>query len=88
MAMMDHKPEGGQLSRGTATIDVSTEILAYALMLFPSTYKVIGSAPLMGCEAVRLVVESEEIPPGVSGLTLTCEVNDVGSVRTATMKLI
>lgn len=71
------------MKQGTAIIDVATEILPEALVLFPSTYRVVGSDLNPSIGVVRLFVESEDI----SGhdMHLSCEVTDVGSTRTVRM---
>ncbi|WP_406871620.1 hypothetical protein WHT83_14970 [Aminobacter sp. P9b] len=68
---------------GTAAIDVSVELLREALVLFPSTYRVIGSSCSLAPRTVRLIVESEDIAG--HDLLMTCEVKDTGSTRTVVM---
>lgn len=68
---------------GTAAIDVSVEQLREALVLFPATYRVIGSSCSLAPDTVRLIIESEEIVG--SDLLMTCEVCDAGSIRTVRM---
>lgn len=68
---------------GTAAIDVSVGILREALVLFPATYRVIGSSCSLAPGTVRLIVESEDIAGG--DLLMTCEVSDDGNTRTVRM---
>lgn len=70
--------------KGTAAIDVSVEILAQAAMLFPSTYRIIGSSCSLAPGTVRLIVESDAIEG--EDMLMTCEVSDAGSTRTVVMK--
>jgi hypothetical protein len=68
---------------GTAIIDVSTDILATALALFPSTYRVVGSEASPAHGVVRLIVEGEDITG--HDMVVSCEVKDAGSTRTIVM---
>jgi hypothetical protein len=70
--------------KGRVVIDVSVDILGLALMLFPSTYRVIGSRPNIDPGTVRLVVESGDVAEGQT-VHMTCEVRDAGSTRTVPM---
>ncbi len=71
------------MSKGTAAIDVEASCLPQALMLFPSTYSVIGSSCSIAPDTVRLIVESEDIAG--HDMLMTCEVRNAGSTRTVVM---
>ena len=70
--------------KGRAIIDVSVDILALAVALFPSTYRVVGSQDSECADTVRLIVESDDIAEGAT-VHITCEVKDAGSTRTVRM---
>lgn len=73
------------MGKGTATIDVTVDALPQALMLLPSTYRVIGSASSIAPDTVRLVVASDDLTTERQ-VHLTCMVKDAGSTRTVTME--
>jgi hypothetical protein len=70
---------------GYGTIDVCVDVLADAVRLFPSTYRVVGSRESIASGTVRLVVESEDISQDAYP-HMTCMVRDAGSTRTITME--
>ena len=72
------------MKNGTAIIDVAADVLHQALVLFPSTYRVVGSEMNSAIGFVRLIVESEDLA-GHDG-HLMCEVSDTGSTRTVRMR--
>lgn len=69
------------MAKGTATIDVTTEVLPLVMTLLPSTYRVIGSEPNELPDTVRLKMESEDIASGCR-VHMTCMIEDAGSTRT------
>lgn len=71
------------MSKGTAAIDVTAPFLSQAMVLFPSTYRVIGSSRSIAPDTVRLIVESEDIAG--HDMLMTCEVRDTGRTRTVIM---
>ncbi|MFC0245809.1 hypothetical protein ACFOLL_12665 [Falsochrobactrum ovis] len=71
------------MATGRAIIDVAADILHRVLVMFPSTYRVVGSEMNPAIGVVRLIVESEDLAG--HDIHLTCEVVDVGSTRTVRM---
>ncbi|KAB2665168.1 hypothetical protein F9K91_10545 [Brucella tritici] len=74
------------MRKGTAAIDVSTDVLHAVLFLIPSTYKVIGSSCSFAPDTVRLIVESDDIAG--HDLLMTCTVEDAGSTRKVIMSAV
>jgi hypothetical protein len=72
------------VTKGTAFLDVTVEAFAPLVDFLPRAYRIIGSAANQYPETVRLLVESDEL--NGHGHILTCEVHDVGSVRTIVVR--